>query len=280
MKISQALKQAKIELENSGVENIGLDSLILISHALSVSKEHIIFNPDLELTAKQQELFFALINRRSSREPISHIIEKREFFGRDFFVNHNVLDPRPDSETLIELVVKKIPKEKAIKILEIGVGSGCLIITLLQHFLSSSGIALDISQKALEIAQKNAINHKINNRVEFLESDLFTALNKNHKFDLIISNPPYIPSAEIAQLQDEVKKYEPILALDGGIDGLDFYRKIASQAKEFLCENGLIILEIGKGQEKDVIEIFEKENFKFLEAKADLAGVERILCFK
>lgn len=280
MKISEILTEAKLRLKNSGVENVGLDSLILLSHALSFSKEKIIFNPDLELSLNQQQSFFDLIERRTKREPISHLIEKREFFGRDFFVNSNVLDPRPDSETLIELVLKNFPqKESSLKILEIGSGSGCLIITLLSHFSNSNAVALDISKKALEIAQKNAINHEIINRLQLIESDLFANLENAEKFDLIISNPPYIPSSEIENLQDEVKKFEPRLALDGGFDGLDFYRQIAAKAKNFLNEKGKVILEIGQNQEKEVAEIFIKEGFLFNESKADLAGIERALCF-
>jgi len=280
VKISEILAEAKSRLKNSGVVNEGLDSLILLSHALSFSKEKVIFNPDFELDKEQQEKFFDLINRRSRREPISHILEKREFYGRDFFVNSSVLDPRPDSETLIELVFKHFPqKESSLKILEIGVGSGCLIITVLKHFINARGIGLDISQKALEIAQKNATSHEINSRITLQKSDLFSALQENEKFDLIISNPPYIPSADIKNLQDEVKNFEPILALDGGLDGLDFYRQIAAQANDFLNYEGKIILEIGQNQEKDVAEIFVKAGFLFSESKADLAGIERVLCF-
>jgi release factor glutamine methyltransferase len=321
VKISFALAQAAKELDSKGVSNSKLDSLILLSYALSFSKEQIIFNPDFEINLSQQEKFFDLVARRLKREPISHIIGKREFFAADFLVNKDVLDPRPDSESLIELTLKIFsdknksiqiedseprPRNKCgvtalvdriqdchpalvagssdlnqkLKILELGVGSGCLIITLLKAFQMADGIGVDVSKKALEICDQNAIKHQIKNRLQLLESDLFSAVNSQEKFDLIISNPPYIASDEIENLQSEVRIYEPRLALDGGVDGFDFYRKIAANAKNFLKENAKIILEIGFGQEKEVKKIFTSAGFYFIESKCDLSGIVRVLCFK
>ncbi len=280
MQISKILEKAKIELEKAGVANVGLDSLILLCSALSFSKEQIVFNPTFEVDPKLEQQFFELVKRRCKREPISHLIGQREFFGRDFLVSKNVLDPRPDSENLIELVLEKIPQKTAkIDILEIGVGSGCLIISLVSEFKNAIGVGLDISELALEIAQKNAEKNQVENRLKFLKSDLFSALNLNQKFDLIISNPPYISSDEIENLQAEVRDFEPRLALDGGVDGLDFYRRIALEAKNFLKENGRIFLEIGFGQKEAVEKIFNKSDFSLNTVKCDLAGVERILEF-
>ncbi len=281
MKISSALAQARLELDSKGVSSSKLDSLILLSHALLVSKEQVIFNPDREIDASQQKVFFDLIARRAAREPVSHLINKREFFGEDFFVSKDVLDPRPDSESLIELVFKTfLDKNQKLKILEVGVGSGCLIITLLKAYKSADAIGVDISEKALKICQKNAGTHQVENRLNLRKSDLFSALNQNEKLDLIISNPPYIPSQDIENLEPEVKIHEPRNALDGGLDGLDFYKKIAIDAKNFLNENGKIILEIGFGQEQEIIEIFEKAGWAFNSWNLDLSGVVRSLCFK
>ena len=318
MKISDALSQSRKDLDIKGVSNSKLDSLILLTHALSCSKEHIIFNPDVELNNEQQEVFFKMVKRRAAREPVSHIIGKREFFGEDFFVSCDVLDPRPDSESLIELVLENFPqKNNPLKILELGVGSGCLIITLLKAYKSALGTGVDISEKALEIAKKNVINHQVQDRLQLLQSDLFSALkipnqiqddaerkmslSSNYqyrhpkldarsiqsqsaenllKFDLIISNPPYIASREIETLEPEVKTYEPHLALDGGVDGFDFYRKIAAKSKDFLKENGRIILEIGINQQEKIIEFFTKNGFQLVEMKPDLSGIIRALCFK
>lgn len=290
MKISTALLQARLALDSKGVSNSGLDSLILLSHTLflcgkNFSKEWIIFNPDFELSLDQQRTFFGLVLRRENREPISQIIGKREFFGEDFLVSKNVLDPRPDSESLIELVLKIFPEEnRKLEILELGVGSGCLILTLLRLYGEASGVGIDVSDEALEICKKNSEKHSASDRLKLLKSDLFEALKQvsedQKKYDLIISNPPYIPSKEIEDLEPEVRIHEPKIALDGGDDGLNFYRKIAASAENFLNKNGKIILEIGFGQKEEIVKIFAKNKFKLIDSKLDLVGVERALCFE
>ncbi len=301
MKISTALSQARLVLDSKGVSNSGLDSLILLSHTLflcgkSFSKEWVIFNPDFELDLDQQKIFLGLVSRRENREPISQIIGKREFFGEEFLVSKNVLDPRPDSESLIELILKIFPeKTKKLKILELGVGSGCLILTLLRLYVEASGVGIDISSEALEICKKNSEKQLVSDRLKLLKSDLFEILKQaqddgyetqkgdfegQKKYDLIISNPPYIPSKEIEDLEPEVRIHEPRIALDGGSDGLDFYRKIATSAENFLNKNGKIILEIGFGQKEEIVKIFSKNKFKLTDLKPDLAGTDRALCFE
>jgi len=279
---SKALAQAKqiLALNLEGVSNVGLDSLILLTHALSLSKEQIIFNPQRQLSEAEEKNFFDLVNRRAAREPISHLIGKREFFGEDFLVTKDVLDPRPDSETLIESVLKKFPNlAQDLKILELGVGSGCLIVTLLKAYVNATGIAVDISKKALAVAKKNSEKHQVSSRLKLLESDLFSAANRAEKFDLIISNPPYIPAADIEKLEPEVRIHEPRGALDGGADGLDFYLRIAAEAKNFLSESGKIFLEIGFGQKEKVVKIFTQQEFTLTGLSLDLPGVERVLEF-
>jgi len=281
VKIAEILAQAKREIANAGVSNSGLDATILLAHTLSFSKEQIIFNPDFELNKKQQEDFLKAVARRVNREPVSYIINRKEFFARDFFVNSAVLDPRPDSEILIETVVKNLSKKKPPqKILEIGVGSGCLIITLLLHYSQALGTGLDISPQALEICKKNATSHEVLSRLDLRHSDVFSALNAEEKFDLLISNPPYIASADILNLESEVRIHEPLSALDGGIDGLDFYRRIAAGAKKFLNQNADIFLEIGQKQEDKINEIFSANGFKLLAATPDLSGIIRVLHFE
>jgi release factor glutamine methyltransferase len=281
VKISDALLKAKDDLDASGVSNGKLDSLILLSHTIFFSKEQIIFNPNFELNLEQQKSFFDLIARRVKREPTSQIIGKREFFGEEFFISKDVLDPRPDSESLIELVLKNFSdKTQNFRILELGVGSGCLIITLLKAYKEACGVGIDISEMALKICQKNSEIHHVQNRLQLQKSDLFTMINLSEKFDLIISNPPYISSQEIQTLEPEVRIYEPRTALDGGIDGLNFYRKIAAEAKNFLAKNGKMALEIGFGQREAVVEIFTANKFSFLESRQDLSGIERALFFE
>ncbi len=279
MKILEALARAKEILVSKGVSS-RLDSLILLAHALSFSKEQVVFNPQLQLNETQQKNFFDLVTRRAKHEPVSHLIGKREFFGEDFLVTKDVLDPRPDSETLIESVLKKFPNlAQDLKILELGVGSGCLIVTLLKAYANATGIAVDISKKALEVAKKNSEKHQVYPRLKLLESDLFSAVSHAEKFDLIISNPPYIPAAEIEKLEPEVRIHEPRAALDGGADGLDFYRRIAAEAKNFLSEFGKIFLEIGFGQKEEVVRIFTQQEFTLTRLSLDLPGVERVLEF-
>ena len=280
MKIYDALILAQNKLQQSNIENPAIDALVLLKHVTSFSKEKIIFNPNLELTENQLNDFWRAIARRQVREPVSHILENREFYGLDFFVNANVLDPRPDSESLIELVTKIFPdKAQKLEILELGVGSGCLSITLLKSFINAVGSGVDISLKALEVAQKNSVSHQVQNRFELKHSDLFANVAAQ-KFDLIISNPPYIAAAEIETLADEVRLFEPRLALDGGADGLDFYRRIASEGAGFLKPDGFVVVEVGYDQQQDVVEIFAQHRFSLKLAQRDLAGVERVLCFE
>ncbi len=279
MKTSNALLKAKQILKEAQIATPSLDSIILLCFVKKLSKEAIIFNDNLELTQKEEEQFFNLISRRKNGEPISHLINNREFFGLDFFVNKDVLDPRCDSEILIETIIKNYQQKTELKFLEIGVGSGCLSISLLKNLENSSAIGVDISAPALEIAKKNAEKHGVLTKFELRKSDLFLAINNSEKFDFIISNPPYIPSKDIENLQIEVKNFEPLLALDGGFDGLEFYRAIAKNSKEFLKENGKIFLEIGINQEKDIEKIFNEFSFKLIDFKKDLAGIIRLLCF-
>ncbi len=281
MKIKEALLLAEVDLKKVEIESYKLDALLLLAYSLSVDKEKIIFNPDLEISDLQKNSFFALVKRRALFEPLSQIVGKREFYGRDFLVTKDVLDPRPDSESLIELVLENfVDKNKDLELLEIGVGSGCLIVTLLAIFTQSKAVGLDVSCKALLVAQENALRHEVSSRLELLESDLFTLLETKKKFDLIVSNPPYIPSFEIASLQPEVRLYEPLSALDGGSDGLDFYRKIAAKAKDFLKQDGKVVLEIGFGQENQVLDIFGENGFILIGSKKDLSGITLSFLFK
>lgn len=297
MIVAQLLQESKNLLQAGKIPSARLDATILISHVFSFTKEQILLNGELKITQEKLPQFYDLLNRRLKFEPISHLIGKREFFGENFVVSADVLDPRADSETLIEAVLKRFPvKDEKKSILEIGVGSGCLIVSLLMQRKNFFGQGIDISIKALEICQKNAIKHQVSERLNLQNFDLFGEIEflsddfdkdnsskigfKKNVFDLIISNPPYIPSHEIAGLQPEVAIYEPRIALDGGVDGLDFYRRIALLAPKLLNENGRIFLEIGIGQENEIAKIFLKNGFKLVESYKDLSGIIRILEFR
>ena len=281
MNIENAIKEAVEILKKNSIASAILEARILMSFITKLSKEDIIFKAtQINLSQDQEEKYFDLIHKRIKKIPLTHLTNNREFFGNNFYVDENVLDPRPDSETMVEMMIKKYQNSSFLNLCEIGCGSGCLIISLLKHFKDWRGTAIDISKKALEIAQKNAKNNEVFGRIEFLESNLFRDFKDNQIFDIIISNPPYIPTADIENLQDEVRLYEPRIALDGGLDGLDFYRNIASQSRKFLKNNGNIFLEIGYTQHQEVVDIFEKFNFKFIDSAKDLSGIIRVLEFE
>ena len=281
MNVENALKEAIEILKKNSVASAILDARILIQFVTCLSREDVIFNaPQINLSVNQIKKYFDLIHKRARKIPLTHLTNNREFFANNFYVDENVLDPRPDSEALIEMVINEFEKISFLNICEMGCGSGCLIISLLKHFKNWHGLAIDISNKALIVAQDNAISNQVSTRINFLESNLFKNFRDDQIFDIIISNPPYIPTNDIENLQDEVRLYEPRIALDGGLDGLDFYRKIAEQSQKFLKNNGDIFLEIGYNQYQDVKNIFENNNFKFINFKKDLSGIIRVLQFQ
>ncbi|MFT6077406.1 MAG: release factor glutamine methyltransferase [Myxococcota bacterium] len=280
MLVNEALALARNNLKQKGVDSSRIDALLILCHCLNTTKEKIIFGGDESLDVCEQKKFFDVLKRRENREPMSHILGKREFYGNDFIVSPDVLDPRPDSESLIDSILEIFPdKSKTIKILELGVGSGCLFSTFLKYFPNASAIGVDISQKALNIAQDNINQLNLSSRANLIQSNWFSNIDDDQNFDLIISNPPYIKTSDISLLQDEVKRFEPHLALDGGEDGLDCYRLIAVSVGRFLAESGLLLLEIGQDQENDVKKIFENNGLKLIEEKKDLSGIIRCLIF-
>ena len=219
------------------------------------------------------------INRRLNHEPVSKIIGKKGFWKSEFITSSNVLDPRPDSETIIESVLKYYSeKNKPYRILDIGVGSGCLLFSLLDEYPYAAGVGVDISPDALLVAEQN----KGNRFATLFQKDLYD----NHwtddldRFDIIISNPPYIPSQDIKKLSPDVRLYDPIIALDGGQDGLDAYRALAQNLSSVLAPKGSIFLEIGQGQEQDVADIFVAAGFKFCQAFPDFGGIIRVVVFQ
>ncbi len=217
---------------------------------------------------------YKVIEKRKMGEPLSKILGHRGFWRGDFIVDENVLDPRADSETLIQAVLEKFPdKNQPLRILDLGTGSGCLLISLLMEYKKAFGVGVDISQKALQIAKKNALKNNV--KADFICTDMENLSPNLGVFDIVISNPPYIPTKEIETLDKNVKDYDPVMALDGGEDGLKFYRIIAEKAPA-----PLIFLEIGKGQEKGVQEIFENKNWHLWDTKKDFGGIIRVLIFK
>ncbi len=236
-----------------------LDSEILLSKVLNKKREQILVK--LEQNRKKTEIsaFNNLIKRRSLKEPIAYITKEKEFWSKKFYVNRNTLIPRPETELIIESLTK-IYKDKKISLLDVGTGSGCILISLLSELPNSNGLGIDISKNALKIAKKNAILHKIENRIRFSNKSIIDLYNL--KFDLIVSNPPYIERKNIKNLEDGIKKYEPLIALNGGNDGLDVIKKVIYKAKEILKINGKLAIEIGNGQSNKISRELKKNNFK------------------
>jgi len=219
------------------------------------------------------------IDRRLKHEPVSKIIGQKGFWKSDFVTSQDVLDPRPDSETLIEAVLKSCPDiNRSYRILDIGVGSGCLLFSLLDEYPNATGVGVDISEKALAISRQNKKDRKATLiQKDFYQTDWATDLGL---FDIVISNPPYIPTKDIEKLEPDVRLYDPITALDGGRDGLNAYRALAKSIPALLNKNGLVFLEIGQGQEKDVTDIFLATGFTLCHTVSDFGGIVRVLVFQ
>ena len=258
MKAYELINSASIKLKQKNILSYKLDSEILLSKALEKKREDILINPDQKVNFIQSLKFNHLIKRRASREPIAYIVKEKEFWSKAFIINKNTLIPRPETELMVDGIIK-IYRNQKISILDIGTGSGCILISLLSELINSRGVGIDISKEAIFLAKKNAKKHNIRN-IHFKVRS-FTDIY-NYKFDLIVSNPPYILSREIKNLQEDIKKYEPKIALDGGNDGLDVIKKVIYKARDILKINGKLALEIGNKQYKKVSELLKKNNFK------------------
>jgi len=261
------------------VERNVFESRIILAHVLGVSVESLISRPMEKVKAEDFNRFMDLISRRTKYEPVAYLIGKKEFYELEFLVNANVLIPRPDSETLVDWVLNHYDYDVNIRILELGVGSGCLLLTILKHMKNASGVAVDISSAAITVAQENYENLGLTNQIEWYDCG-WGALQKSEKgFDLIISNPPYITKNELVELQPDVREYEPEFALVGGDDGLDAYREIAPIIYANLTKDGKVVLEIGKGQETEVADIMKDHGLQLILELRDLSNNIRTLVF-
>ena len=274
MTIKEVLTKGMIILKGSNIDSPKLKARLLLQYILKKPRQYLIVYDNKEIDKKEQWEYFVNIEKLAKGVPLQHITHSQEFMKMDFYVDENVLIPRPDTEILVEEVIKIASKMNKPKILDLCTGSGAIAIAIAKSIPEAEVYAIDISSKALEIAKKNAKN--LGAKVKFTKSNLFEKLNKT-KFDIIVSNPPYIKRDDINYLSQEVKN-EPELALDGGIDGLDFYRKIAKQAIDYLKFESYLCLEIGYDQKDDVIEIINKqENYSRTYSKKDLGGNDRVI---
>ena len=279
MTIKQAMEKGAIELKVGNVETPKLKSRLLMQYILKETRQYIIVHDTKQLTERQEKNYFLSIKKIKSGIPIEYITHQKEFMKLNFFVNENVLIPRQDTEILVEEVIKIAKKIRAKKILDLCTGSGAIAVSLAKYLPESEITAIDISHKAIQMAKRNAIFHKIENRITFLESNLFENL-PDQKYDIIVSNPPYVKRDIIKKLDKQVQK-EPYIALDGGYDGLDFYRKIIKQAYEFLKFNGYLCLEIGFDQKEEVTELIKNEGqYSKVYCKKDLCDNDRVIITK
>ena len=266
MNIFETIKLGSNLLKKSEISSHILDSEILLSNVLNKTREKILVNLDQKITQKNILKFKKYIERRSKYEPVAYILEEKEFWSKKFIVNKDTLIPRPETELLVEKLVK-IFMGKNISILDIGTGSGCIILSLLINLKKSIGLGVDVSKKAILIAIKNAKRHELFNRVKFLNKSFESIFSK--KFDLIVSNPPYIERKSIKNLSEDIKRFEPKIALDGGNDGLDLIKKVIYKSKRFLKINGMLALEIGNEQIKKVSKILIDNNFRIINVIKD-----------
>lgn len=274
--IGSLLHHIMQRLEQAGIEETRLEARLILCHALEVDTTVLIGYPEREISADRQVAIEAILTRRCQREPLSQIFGQKEFWSLSFKVTADTLTPRPDSETLIEAVLRHRPDlDHPLRILDLGTGTGCLLLSLLSEYPKAQGLGVDISQGAVDVAQENAIALGVSDRCAIVQGSWFNPVAGRGPFDIIISNPPYIPQGEKDRLQPEVRDYDPDLALFGGEDGLDPYRLIAERGAQYLSENGLIVVEFGQGQENDVRAIMEFSTLKTLEECRDLGGITR-----
>ena len=273
--VATVLDTVAWRLEAAGVDSARLDARLLVGAATGETTAGLIARPQRHLSAPEASVLSGMVARRGAREPLAQILGRREFWSLDFEVSASVLTPRPDSETLIETACRHIPTaERPFRVLDLGTGSGCLLLALLHEFRAASGLGVDISAAAIALARRNAKRLGIDDRVAFVVGDWAASITG--RFDVVMSNPPYIPTAEIAGLELEVARYEPKGALDGGRDGLDAYRALFPVTSELLAPGGIALFEMGAGQADAIGSLAPECGLIMLGFETDIAGIPRV----
>lgn len=252
-----------------------LDARLLVAHELGLDAVGLVTREHEEVSAAAMEAVEAVLRRRLGGESVGRILGRREFYGLDFALGTATLEPRPDTELLVDLALKALPQGG--RLLDLGTGTGCIPIALLHTRRDAEGLATDLSPEALAVARRNAAQHGVEARLGFAQGDWFGALAGPDRFDLIVSNPPYIESAVVERLAREVRDFDPLLALDGGPDGLAPYRVIAAEAGKWLKPGGQVLVEIGFDQGERAAALFAEAGFKQVEVQKDLAGLDRVV---
>ena len=274
MDIQSALKKGQSILIDNNIISAKLDSEILMSQAIRKNKKFIILNLHKEIKKRDLDYFDNLIQERAKSKPIAQIIKKKDFWKYEFIVNNNVLIPRPDTEILIEQALKLVKNKNRLQILDIGIGSGCILMSILKEKKNFIGTGIDISNKSLQISKVNGQKLRINNRLRLFKSNIDNF--NTGKYDLIVSNPPYIKKSNLKCLEKDIG-FEPKQALDGGLDGLSEIRKVINKSSELIKRNGHLIIEIGFDQKNKVNEILRKKGFYIKETVKDLSNHDRCI---
>ncbi|HZH34750.1 MAG TPA: peptide chain release factor N(5)-glutamine methyltransferase [Pyrinomonadaceae bacterium] len=283
MKIADALDEAVKFLSENRIAEPRRDANLLLGFVLNRDRAFLIAHNEDSLPGETSELFFNLISRRAKGEPIQYLTGKQEFFGLEFEVSTDVLIPRPETEILVEAALEILKGKENPYICDVGTGSGCIPISLLKNLENASAVALDISPEAIKVAERNAEKHGVSDRIEFYESDVFAVFSnpqiaiRNPQFEVIVSNPPYIPNKDLPGLPREVRAFEPHTALFGGVTGLEIVRKLLNGAPRFLCENGFLLFEIGYTQGEAVRRMIDPEIWRLRDVLDDLQGIPRIV---
>ena len=268
-----ALEYGKQRLLECEIEDANLDAWLLLEYVSGISRSWYFVHEDEEISENDIEEYQILIEQRGKHIPLQQLTKEAYFYGMKFFVNENVLIPRQDTEVLVEQVLSLSKEKENLKLLDMCTGSGCILLALLANLKQASGTGVDLSEKALEVAQGNS--KELGIEVSWVQSDLFDKVSGS--YDIIVSNPPYIETSVIEGLMDEVKLYEPRMALDGTEDGLFFYREITMQAGKYLKNNGILAFEIGYNQGKAVSEFMKENGYKEVQVLQDLAGLDRVV---
>ena len=274
--IGALLKWTQQYFGDKGVDNPRLDAELLLCHVLGKDRVYLYVHFDQPLQKEELAAFRALVKQRASRTPVAYILGEKGFMGLTFFVSPAVLIPRPETELLVEAVLETIKSLDKPRILDLGAGSGAIIVSLLAHCPAAEGVAVDLSADALAVAAKNAAGNEVRDRLTLLQGDLFAPVDAKATFDVIVSNPPYIPAADVDELAPEVKK-EPRLALDGGCDGLDYYRRLATDAPAHSRIGTLLALEIGIHQHETVPALLTAAGWTVKEVRSDYGNIPRVV---
>ncbi|MEJ2623196.1 MAG: peptide chain release factor N(5)-glutamine methyltransferase [Pseudolabrys sp.] len=276
--IASARRALQDLLAHAGIDSADIDARLLIEHALGIDRTTVMTQGARALSADEVAAIDTLVARRLKHEPVARIVGEKEFWSLMLAVTPDVLVPRPDTETVVELALDVIGRERRaapLRVLDIGTGSGALLLALLSELPNATGVATDISEGALNVARANAERHGLASRCEFVDTDI--AAGVQGLFDLIVSNPPYIARNDISGLESEVRDYDPALALDGGLDGLSCYRAITAEAGRLLAPGGHLVVEIGIGQDRPVSGLFSEAGLTVIKTRPDLAGIPRAL---